>query len=156
MWILLFVYGKMGVIGVHPRLAIWHGQLGRSLIYNRNNNKIVRWGTPQLNDRSYCQRGDHWWNTFVCGPLKMTETIEVYRFSFFKKLSWSTGSKAFFKSRNTTSLILPRSIMCASNRGLMQSRHWYLQMMSWNIIDSRQFFQTPWPQLRSQKLGDSC
>jgi len=94
-------------------------QFGRSLIYNRNSSdpKIVPWGTPQLNDQLLesdalmehirVRFSKYDWNHLCAFPYML------WSLNFDKRISWSAVSKAFFRSKKTTALILPRATLYA-------------------------------------------
>ena len=69
LWILLLAYVRW-VSSAYIRGSQFESQLGRSLIYNRNNNgpKIVAWGTPLLQVRAIA-REETIGGTHLCSVL---------------------------------------------------------------------------------------
>ena len=93
------------------------------MVGNISNNLVKHWcvgGTiddPNLITgvdhiwQSYYQNTYNWFYIFVCGGEIRQTILTVHIFRLAIRISWSTVSKAFQRSRKTTSLIRPLSIL---------------------------------------------
>ena len=105
------------VSSAYIRGTEFNRQLGKSLIYikKRSGPRIVPWGMPQVRKWSPEREPFTKHRCLRQSKYDLNHSYEVpwtpYLFNLDKRISWSTVSKAFFKSKKTTAFTLPWSML---------------------------------------------